>query len=260
MAILQSRTRTGISWIAESVALFKQAPRKLMMLALVYLGLFVLLPSMPGLQLLAFVTILFWPAFIAIAMRLYRNVEVQKTENLQAVMQLVQPKLKVLVSLGLVNLLYFVLVSIVLSSDMQVLSNILERQHELNEQELTAAIQTMMPIFFKLMLLFIPLVIISWFSPMLVAFNQYSLGKAIKSSIAGCLQYIVALIAAWLLLSAGLMMLMMAASVVAGVLAMILPGIAQFLVSMLVFGCFLIGIALTLAFQYVSYRDIFRSA
>jgi len=211
-------------------------------------------------QLFAFVTILLWPIFIAVAMRIYRNVEVNKAESLQTTMQLIQPKTRVLLLLGLVNLLYFILVSLVLSADMRVMSDILARQHELTEPELTAAVQTMMPIFFKLMLLFIPLMVVSWFSPMLIAFNEYSLGKAIKSSIAGCLQYIIALIAAWLLLTAGLMTLMMAASVLAGFLALVIPSIAQFFVSAIVFGCFLVGIALTLAFQYVSYRDIFRAA
>jgi len=193
-------------------------------------------------------------------MRFYRNVEVKKPEGLQMVMQRIQPKMRLLLLLGLVNLLYFVLVSLIVSADMGVMSGILERQHEMNEQELTAALQTMMPIFFKLILLFIPLMVMSWFSPMLIAFNEYGLGKAIKSSIAGCLTYIVSLIAAWLLLSAAMMTLMMAASILAGFFAMVMPSIAQFLVSTIVFGCFLIGIALTLAFQYVSYRDIFRAA
>ncbi len=260
MAILASRTRTGISWIVESVALFKQSPRRWLLLALSYLGLFVLMPSMPGMQIFAFATILTWPVFIAIAMRLYRNVEVKKEESLQAVIQHVQPKAKTLILLGLVNLLYFILVSLILSADMQVLSNILARQHELDEQEMTAAVQTMIPILFKLMLLFIPLTVMSWFSPTLVAFNQYSFGKAIKSSIAGCLQYFVALIAAWLLLTAGMMTLMMAASVLAGFISMVIPNAAPLLVSVIVFGCVLIGIALILAFQYISYRDIFRSA
>ena len=95
---------------------------------------------------------------------------------------------------------------------------------------------------------------------MLIAFNNYSLVKAIKSSIAGSLQHLIAMIAAWLLLSAGMMTLMMFASVLVGLFAMMIPTIAQSLVTALVFGCFLISIALTLAFQYVSYRDVFRAA
>ena len=53
MAILESRTQTGLSWVKESVALFKTAPRKWLLLALAYVGFFMMLPSVPGLQILA---------------------------------------------------------------------------------------------------------------------------------------------------------------------------------------------------------------
>ena len=62
MAIQESSTKTGISWVKESVDLFKTAPRKWLSLALAYVGLFVLLPSIPGLRIFfAFVSILIWP-------------------------------------------------------------------------------------------------------------------------------------------------------------------------------------------------------
>ena len=43
MAILESRTKTGLSWVKESIALFKTAPRQWLLLALVYVGLFMIL-------------------------------------------------------------------------------------------------------------------------------------------------------------------------------------------------------------------------
>lgn len=260
MAILESRTKTGMSWVSESIALFKLAPRRWLLLALAYLTIFALLPSVPGLQIFAFVTILIWPIFIAVAMRMYRNAEFKKTERLSAIMQRIQPRIKALLMLGLLSLIYFIIVSIILSADMQVLAEIIEKQNQLSEQEMAAALQTMMPIFLKLMLLFVPLMVVGWFAPMLIAFNGYSLGKAIKSSIAGTMQHMVAMTAAWLLLSAGIMTLMLVASVFVGLLAFMLPAVAQSLMTTLVFGCFLISIAVTLAFQYVSYRDIFRAA
>ncbi len=260
MAILTSRTKTGISWVGESLALLKQAPRKWLLLALVYLGVFVFIPSFPGLQIFAFVTILIWPIFIAIAIRMYRNAEYQKEENMPAIMQLIQPKLRRLVTLGFVNLLYFIIVSIILSSDMQVLTEIMNEQKQMSEQEVVLAMQTMMPIFLKLILLFIPLVMAVWFAPMLIAFNDYSVVKSIKSSIAGSLQYVVAMTAAWLLLTAGMMLLMLAASVFSGLFAFVSLAFAQSLMTILIFGALLMSVALTLAFQYVSYRDIFRAA
>jgi hypothetical protein len=260
MAILESRTRTGISWISESIALLKQAPRKWMFIALAYLAIFVFIPSVPGLQLFALLTIVIWPVFIAIAIRMYRNEEVKKTENISAIMQLIQPKIQKLLLLGLLTLVYFIGVSLIFSSDAQVLAEILNKQTQMSEQEMVAAMETMMPILLKLMLLFIPLMIAVWFAPMLIAFNDYSVMKSLKSSVAGTIQYMVALTAAWLLLSAGIVTLMLIASIIVGLFSFMQPAIAQTLMSFFLFGCFLISVALTLAFQYVSYRDIFRAA
>ncbi|MFW5432048.1 MAG: BPSS1780 family membrane protein [Methylophilaceae bacterium] len=259
MAILESRTRTGISWISESIALFKQAPRKWLLLALVFLGLFVLLPSVPGLEIFGLITMFIWPAFVAIAIRQYRNVEFKKTESLSTTIQLIQPNIRALVILGFVNLLYLILVSL-LSTDAKEFAVLMNSHTKMNEAELALAAKKAIPSFLMFVLLLIPMFMMNWFSPMLIAFNNYSLAKAIKSSIAGCLQYIVALIAAWLLLSTGMMALIIVASLIAGLFAAMQPSMAQSLVAALVFGCVLISIALTFAFQYVSYRDVFRGA
>jgi len=261
MAISESRTRTGLSWVRESIALFKQTPRQWLLLALSYLGIFVFIPSFPGLQLFSFVTILIWPVFIAIAMRMYRNAEVQKEENLSSAMQFIQPKLRQLLLLGLASLLYFMLVSIILSTDLQVIAESMEKKAQLTDQEVVLAIvQTATPVLLKLILLFIPLMVAVWFAPMLIAFNGYSVMKSIKSSIAGSLQYMVEMTAAWLLLTAGIISLILSASLIARLFALIQPAFAQSLMTMLIFGCLLVNIALMLAFQYVSYRDIFRAA
>jgi hypothetical protein len=260
MAILASQTKTGISWIGESIALFKQAPRKWLLLALAYLGIFVLIPSFPGMQAFALMTILIWPVFIAIAIRMYRNTEFQKQENFSTTMQLIQPTLRRLIALGLVNLGYFIVVSMLLSADMQTLVEIMNKQQQMSEQEMVLAMQNITPIFLKLILLFIPLMMATWFAPMLIAFNHYPVIKSLKSSIAGSLQYLVALTAAWLLLSAGIMLLMLGTSIFSGLFAIIDIAFAQSLMTILIFGALLISVALTLAFQYVSYRDIFRAA
>ena len=100
MAILESRTQTGISWVKESVALFKQSPRKWLLLALTYVSLFMMLPSLQGFKFFALVTILIWPIFIALAIRMYRNAEMKKLENLSETMKMVQSKMATLMSLS----------------------------------------------------------------------------------------------------------------------------------------------------------------
>ena len=260
MAILESRTQTGISWIKESIALFKTAPRKWLMLALAYLGVFVMLPSIPVLQIFAFVSILIWPIFLAVAIAQYRNADMKKQQTIAETMQMMQPKMLQLMALGGVCLLYAVLMSFILNGDLQGLASMAQNKDKMTESQMMAFMQKMLPVMLKMLLLSIPLLMATWFSPMLIAFNNYSLVKAMKSSIAGSLQYIIALIAAWLLLTFGIFGLMLGAGIFGGIVSVLVPALGQLLIPFILFGCMLLATALMLAFQYVSYRDVFRAA
>lgn len=260
MAILESRTQTGISWVKESIALFKTAPRKWLLLALVYIGVFMILPSISILQFFAFISILMWPVFLALAIALYRNADMKKQQTLSETFQTIQPKISQLIGLGAACLLYAVLMSFVLNSDLQGLANLAQTKDKMTESQMMAFMQKMLPVMFKMLLLSIPLLMATWFSPMLIAFNNYNLVKAMKSSIAGSLQYIVALTAAWLLLTAGILALMVGAGIIGGVVSALVPALGQLLIPFILFGCMLLATALMLAFQYISYRDVFRAA
>ena len=259
MAILESRVKTGVSWVKESWDLFKQSPQKWLMLAIAYVGIYMMLPSFPGFQFFALVTILTWPIFIAMASRMYKNADTNPLEDISAIMKLIQPKLKTLMLLGIACLLYGIVVNYLLSADMQALEGYAQRAEALNEAEMEQFIQKMLPLMLKLSLFLAPLLMATWFSPMLIAFNDYSLIKAIKSSLAGSLQYIIAMSVAWLLLTAGIVTLMLVAGITVGIVGALVPMLARLLMPMVVFGCLLLASALMLAFQYVSYRDVFRS-
>ncbi len=263
MAILESQTKTGLSWVRESLDMFKQSPRKWLMLALVYIGLFLMVPSLPGFQIFAVVVILAWPIFIAVAMRLFRNTEVKKVEDLSTTMRLLQPKMAALLQLGLVCILYGFLVSILLGSDAQVFFELSQAQNKaaMTEQEAAEMVSKLFPILIKIMLALVPLMVATWFSPMLIAFNGYSLFKAIKSSVAGSLQYMVAMTVSWVIFFIGFVTIVLFISIVVGLFSAILPlPIALSLRSFLMFGFMMFAIALMLAFQYVTYRDVFRAA
>lgn len=260
MAILESRTKTGISWVKESIALFKTAPRKWILLALAYVGIFMMLPSLPGLQFFAFISALVWPVFLAIAMIMYRNADMKKQQNLGEIFNQIQPKISQLVALGSACLLYAVLMSFFLDNDVQVLVELAQNKEIMTESQMTAFMQKMLPFMLKLALLLTPLFMATWFSPMLIALNNYSLVKAIKSSIAGSIQYLVALATSWILLSGGIVLLMLIVGIVVGIIGSLVPALGQTLTSFLIFGCLLLATALMLAFQYVSYRDVFRAA
>ena len=252
MAIFESSAKTGMSWVKESIDLFKSAPRKWLLLALAYIGFFILLPAMPGSQLFTFISILIWPVFLAISAALYRNAEMKKQQNLSETIQNIQAKISPLVALGAACLLYAVLVGFLLNSDIQGLAELMQNKTKMTESEMMIFMQKMTPVLLKMLLLSVPLLMATWFAPMLIAFNNYSLVKAIKSSIAGALQYAIALIAAWLLFTVGIAALMLP--------VIIIGALVHVLGQILLFGCFLLATAMMLAFQYVSYRDVFRAA
>jgi len=260
MATFKASIKTGVNWIKESVALFKTAPSKWMLLALSYVALFMMLPSLPGFQWFAFLTILIWPIFMAVAIAIFRNADLQKTQKISEIILAIRPKASLLMALGGASLLYGVLMSFVLNSDIQGLLSMPHNDSGMTESQAVAIVEKMMPFMLKFGLLLIPLMMATWFSPMLIAFNNYTVVKAIKSSIAGSLQYLVAMGAAWLLLTTGIVMLMLAVGVVIGLISSVVPVFGQLLVPLVVFGCLLLATALMLAFQYVSYRDVFRAA
>jgi hypothetical protein len=104
-----------------------------------------------------------------------------------------------------------------------------------NNNELANVINNFVPMIGKLILLLLPLLMGTWFSPMLIVYNHYSLLKSIKSSVAGSLMYIIPLGLSWLIFSTTAILFMLSCGVLIGSLVMF-------------------------AFQYISYRDIFKSA
>ena len=260
MAILESRTKTGLEWVKESINLFKTEPRKWLLLSLAYVGLFMMLPSMPGLEIFALVAILWWPVFIALAIAMYRNADIKKQQNLNELLNILKPKVTALIALGGICLLYGILVSLILSSDIQGLLKLSQLKGAMTQSQAAIIFEKTLPLVLKVLLLLIPLMMATWFSPMLIAFNNYTVVKAIKSSIAGSIQYVIALSASWLIVTIGIVLLLIPVGIVTGIVTSLLPNVGNLFASILVFGCLLLATSLMLALQYVSYRDIFKAA
>lgn len=260
MAILESRTKTGVSWVKEAVALFKTNPSRWMLLGLSYVAVFMMIPSIPGLQLFSFVVILMWPIFLVFAISLYRNADTLQSQSLSAVFKVVQPKIKALVGLGTFCLLYGILVGVLLNSDIQGVLKLSQAGGVMTESQAASLMGKVLPLLLKGSLLSAPLLMATWFSPMLITFNNYGVVKAIKSSIAGSIQYMVALGTAWLLLTAGIVLLMIPAGMLVAIVTLVQASLGELLASLLVFGILLLATTLMLAFQYLSYRDVFHAA
>jgi hypothetical protein len=247
--------RDSIRWNKESFKLFKKTPNQSLMLSLAYLFIFMLLPSMPMIQIFSIASILIWPIFLVFAVNFYKTHDKNKEENFLAVFEKIKPRLATLLMLGFICLIYAAMVTMVLNSEMQGFIQLSE-----NNNELVTVINNFVPMIGKLILLLLPLLMATWFSPMLIVYNNYSLFKSIKSSIAGCLMYIFPLGLSWLIFSTIAILFMLSCGLLIGALASLFPAIGPSLMGAIIFFALLVITSVMFAFQYISYRDIFKSA
>jgi hypothetical protein len=247
--------RDSIRWNKESFVLFKKTLNQSLMLSLVYLFIFILLPSMPIVQVFSIASILIWPIFLVFAVNFYKIHDKNKAEKFLAVYEKIKPKIAILLTLGLICLTYAGLVTMGLNSEMQEFIKLSE-----NNNELVSVMNNFVLMIGKLILLLLPLLMATWFSPMLIVYNHYSLFKSIKSSIAGCLMYIAPLGLSWLIFSLTAILFMLSCGLVIGSLASFSPMIGPLLMGAIIFIALLVITSVMFAFQYISYRDIFMSA
>jgi hypothetical protein len=260
MAIFDSSIQTGRSWMAESFNLFKTHPRKWILIASLYIALFMIIPSLPGMQILSLVAILGWPIFMVFAISMFRNADNGVIQNISEVISSIKPKVLQLIALGGVLLIYSELISLILNSDIEGLSSHMKNIDAMTDSQAVAQLQMILPLLLKLTLSVLPVIMITWFSPMLIAFNNYTVVKAVKSSIAGSLQYLFPLIIAWLILTFSIFGLLLFAGIVMALIGIAAPALSQLLMPLFVLCCLFFATSLMFAFQYVSYRDIFRAA
>ncbi len=250
----QSNIKVGIQWMIDSYHLFKHAPIKWMTVALVYVAVFFILPAIPGITaLIGLAVVLLWPACMAMVMGLYRAADQQKNITLITIFEEIKPKLGKLVALGATCLLYGLAVNWLTHDDVQTFQAVTS-----GEEPSMEMISQATPVFIKLLLLLTPMLMATWFAPMLIAFHGYSLVHAIKSSIAGCLYSVVSLGISWLYLTVVMALAMMLLGAVVALLSMLFPVLGQVIVMLILFNFLLISTAIMLGFQYVTYRDIFE--
>lgn len=256
----ETGTQRGLRWVRESVALFKTQPHIWMLWSLAYIVIFMVLPSLPMLGFLGLLSVVIWPACMAFVVMLYRQMDLQGEMVPRQVWQQLQLHFRTLVLLGLSCLIYAVLATYLLGSDLAALVAHAPSKAGMTESQMTLFLENTLSFIVKVLLLLLPLFIATWFSPMLIALNGYPLSKAIKSSIAGMLQYTMPMGVSWLVMTVGMLVVMLGLGLIIGILGALIPMLAQLLMPLLVFAALLVINALMFAFQYISYKDVFRAA
>lgn len=256
----ETGSQRGVRWVKESLALFRTQPHIWMLCSLAYIVIFMVLPSLPLLGFLGLVSVVIWPVCMALVVMLYRQVDLQGQMSPREVWQQLQHNIRPLMLLGASCLVYAVLATFLLSSELASLISHAPTKVGMTESQMTQFIENTLSFIVKVLLLLLPLFIATWFAPMLIALNGYPLVKAIKSSIAGMLQYTVPMGVSWLVMTVGMLVVMLGLGLVIGILGVLIPMLAQLLMPLLVFAALLVVNALMFAFQYISYKDVFRAA
>ncbi len=236
-------------WVRLSIWLLKSNIRLSLFLGMVYLSLYIL-PGVANLQFLMPITILAWPIVAAVYVNAYKKISLNKPFLFRDIFKIPRKSIRTLLALGVICFAYTIFMSLVLGDSFQ--SVMLLSQEPAGTAYLAKELGVML---IQIILLSIPLLMATWFSPLLIIYNEFTLFKAIKSSLAGSLLFIFPIVLAWfILLSCFLsiifisMLLLMQGSQVISFFANLL-----FIIS-------LTGYISTLfAFQYVTYKDIFKS-
>lgn len=252
--MLKSSALQGAHWVRDSVHLVAGRPHQWLLIALGYLLVFLVLPASDMPSLLKVIIVVLGPTILALIMVLFREQEAGRDTELADIAEQLQPRFKQLLVLGGLCVAYSLVIGLLTMKDSETLAELMKGSNQTAPEEMLG---TVLPIVIKMLLLLTPLLMATWFAPMLVALHQFPVIKAIKSSIAGCLTSAIPLAFAWLLLTllAGGVMMLVGALV--ALLSLLLAPLAKVFAALFLVFSFLAVTAMMLALQYLSYRDVF---
>ncbi len=241
-------------WVTESVLLTKLNFKVALLLGSVYIFAYLLVPSIPGLSFISPFLIIAWPISTMIFINFCRLSQNKKEMDFKALLKINKENIRVLIYLGVICLFYSLLISLILSPDINIILA------AASEAEMSEDISSnLVSIFIKFMVLAIPILMATWFSPILIAYHNFGLMKAIKSSFAGVLLSIIPITLSWLILLGGfisLIFLMIMVFTILGSSVNVLMSYVLIFLCMLVLAAY---ISTLFSFQYTTYKDIYKS-
>ena len=241
-------------WVTQSLILIKANFKLTLLLGSAYMFAYLLIPTIPGLSLISPFLIIVWPISTMIFINYFRLAQDNKEFEFKDLLKIEKQNLRSLTYLGLICLFYSLFISLILSPD---LKDILDLA---NESEMKGNIyNNTIGLITKFIILAIPILMATWFSPILISYHNFGLIKAIKSSFAGVLVSIVPILIAWIILLGGFISLVF---VMIMIFTMLGASENIFMSYVLIFSCMIVlvaYIASLFSFQFITYKDIFKS-
>lgn len=238
------------SWLRDIFLILKKTKNYSLMIGYTYLFIFLVLPSLPLIQFLSPIVIILWPVVVVQIITFYQSQENKKISIFKLDSQL-KKSIPQLLRIGLITFFYALLVSTFLSPQMQ---SIVE-QANAGDSVIEAAV--FIKLILKLFLFMLPLFAATWFSPMIIVFRGEGVFKALKSSIAAILIYIIPLLMTW---ASMIVIFVLLIYVLQNFL--LLFGFSQAVYiavsTVVIFSFTAIYIAALFIFQFLGYKQIFK--
>ena len=238
------------NWVSTCLNLFRQTIRQSLFLGMLYLTIFLFMPILPGLKFLSPITIFLWPFIVVIYIHFYKQLDEKSNFNLQYIINLLKVKFKPLLTIGGFCFIYASLVSFLVHAGGGISSDI-KTYDDLTEKFL--------PVVIKIFLISIPFFMATWFSPLLVSYNNYGFLKAVKSSLAGTLMFSIPLLLGFISLSVGFVITIIFITFFFSTLSFLGQNLISFFSSLFLLILLTAYISILFIYQYITYKDIFES-
>ena len=245
-----SSIRQTQSWLRDIFLILKKTKNHSLVIGYTYLFIFLVLPSLPLIQFLSPIVIILWPVAVVQIINFYRSHDNKKISIFKLDSQ-IKKSIPQLLRIGLITFFYALVISTFLSPQMQ---SIVE-QANAGDSVLDAAV--FLKLIVKLFLFMLPLFAATWFSPMIVVYRGEGVFKALKSSIAAILIFIIPLLLTWVS-----MIVIFALLIYAFQNFLLLFGLSQAayiaISTIIIFSLTAVYIAALFIFQFLGYKQIFK--
>jgi len=245
-----SSIRQTQSWLKDIFLILKKTKNHSLVIGYTYLFIFLVLPSLPLIQFLSPIVIILWPVAVVQIINFYRSSDNKKISIFNLDSQ-IKKSIPQLLRIGLITFFYALVISTFLSPQMQ---SIVE-QANASDSVLDAAV--FLKLILKLFLFMLPLFAATWFSPMIVVYRGEGVFKALKSSIAAILIYMIPLLLTWVS-----MIVIFAVLIYVFQNFLLLFGLSQAayiaISTLIIFSLTALYIAALFIFQFLGYKQIFK--
>jgi len=245
-----SSIRQTQSWLRDIFLILKKTKNHSLVIGYTYLFIFLVLPSLPLIQFLSPIVIILWPVAVVQIINFYRSPDNKKISFFKLDSQ-IKKSIPQLLRIGLITFLYALVISTFLSPQMQTIVE----QANAGDSVLDAAV--FLKLILKLFLFMLPLFAATWFSPMIVVYRGEGVFKALKSSIAAILIFIIPLLLTWVS-----MIVIFAVLIYVFQNFLLLFGLSQAayiaISTIIIFSLTAVYIAALFIFQFLGYKQIFK--